>query len=225
MQKQKDSTKAPAAKKANKKVVKGFVWDEWGEDTARLFGEMYRGVHEGKTIVSLFCRLDLPYNKYSEGSWNRHHNEIKRRVEVYKQDGTGLENETFRNLVFGPARQQDPRTPDSATVIGFATAAARKRNREKEKEESLGSSDSTLSSNDENFKPTKLNSAAAADFDQYSFEDNKSELASLRRNGKISDIFTGGAAINQKQPGTVTVVSKKNPKTTVRIQDPPIIGN
>jgi hypothetical protein len=43
MQKQKDSTKAPAAKKANKKVVKGFVWDEWGEDTARLFGEIYRG--------------------------------------------------------------------------------------------------------------------------------------------------------------------------------------
>jgi hypothetical protein len=48
--------------------VKGFVWDEWGEDAARLFGDIYRGEHDGKTIVSLFRRLDLPYNKYSEGS-------------------------------------------------------------------------------------------------------------------------------------------------------------
>jgi hypothetical protein len=35
----------------------------------------------------------------------------------------------------------------------------------------------------------------------------------------------GGAAINQKQPGTVTVVSKKTPKPTVHIQEPPVIGN
>jgi hypothetical protein len=89
MKKQKDSAKAPAAKKANKKAVKGTVCDEWGEDAARLFGEIYRGEHEGNTIVSLFHRLDLPYNKYSEGSWNRHHNKIKRRVEIYKHDGTG----------------------------------------------------------------------------------------------------------------------------------------
>jgi hypothetical protein len=127
--------------------------------------------------------------------------------------------------VFGPYRQQEPRTPDSVAVIGFATAAARKRNREKEIEESLGSSGSTLSSDDETFQPTKLDGAAAADFDQYSFEDNESELASLQRKGKISHIFTGGAAINQKRPGTVTVVSKKTPKPTVRIQDPPVIGN
>jgi hypothetical protein len=179
MQKQKDSAKAPAAKKANKKALKGIVWDERGEDAARFFGEIYRGEHEGNTIVSLFHRLDLPYNKYSEGSWNRHHNKIKRIVAVYKQDGTGLENETFCNLVFGPDRQQEPCTPDSGTVIRFVTAAARKRNREKETEESLGSSDSTRLSNNETFQPTKLDGAAAAYFDQYSFEDNQSELASL----------------------------------------------
>jgi hypothetical protein len=204
--------------------VKGFVWDEWGEDAARLFGEIYRGEHEGNIIASLFRRLDLPYNKYSEGSWNCHHNEIKRRVEVYKQNGTGLKNKTFRNLVFGPDRQQEPRTRDSVTVIGFATVPARKRNREKETEESLGSSDSTLSSDDETFQPTKLDGAAAADFGQYSFEDNESELANIRQNSKISDIFTGGAAINQKQPGIVKVVSKKTPKPSVRIQYPPVIG-
>jgi hypothetical protein len=32
-------------------------------------------------------------------------------------------------------------------------------------------------------------------------------------------------AINQKQPGTVTVVSKKTIKPTVCVQDPPVIGN
>jgi hypothetical protein len=100
--------------------------------------------------------------------------------------------------VFGPDLQKEHRTPDSATVIGFATEAARKRNIEQETEESLGNSDSTLSSDDETFQPTKLDGAAAADVDQYSFEDIKSEVASLQRNGKISDIFTGGAAINQK---------------------------
>jgi hypothetical protein len=65
MQKQKDSAKAPAAKKAKKKAAKGFVWDEWGEDAARLFGDIYRGEHEGNTIIRLFRRLDSPYNKYS----------------------------------------------------------------------------------------------------------------------------------------------------------------
>jgi hypothetical protein len=61
----------------------------------------------------------------------------------------------------------------------------------------------------------KLDGATLADVDEYSFEDNESELASLRRNGKISDIFTGGAAINQNQPGTVKVVIKKTAKPTV----------
>jgi hypothetical protein len=71
-----------------------------------------------------------------------------------------------------------------------------KRNRE-----SLGSSDSTRSSNDETFQPAKLDGAASADFDQYSFEDNKSELAILGRNGKIYDISTGGGStrISQEQ--------------------------
>jgi hypothetical protein len=51
---------------------------------------------------------------------------------------------------------------------------------------------------------------------------------SFRVSGEMarSLIFSqGGAAINQKQPVTVMVVSKKTPKPTVRIQDPPIMGN
>jgi superfamily I DNA/RNA helicase len=63
-------------------------------------GSLVRFTEEStREIKLLFRRLDLPYKKYSEGSWNRHHNEIKQIVEVYKQDGTGLDNETFRNLV------------------------------------------------------------------------------------------------------------------------------
>jgi hypothetical protein len=58
----------PKLKKAKNKSVKGFVFDEWGKDAAQLFGEVFHGVHEGNTIVSIFRRLDLPYNKYSEDS-------------------------------------------------------------------------------------------------------------------------------------------------------------
>jgi hypothetical protein len=61
----------PKAKKAKKKAVKGFVPDECGKDAAQLFGEVNRGEHKGKTSVSIFRRLDLSYNKYSEGSWER----------------------------------------------------------------------------------------------------------------------------------------------------------
>jgi hypothetical protein len=82
--------------------------------------------------------------------------------------------------VFGPNHQQEPHTPDSATIIGFVRTAARKRNIEKETSHSLGSYDHTLSSYDETFHPNKLDGAAAADFDQHSFEDNESEISSLR---------------------------------------------
>jgi hypothetical protein len=136
----------------------------------------------------------------------------------------GLENETFCNLVFKPDHQQDYQTSDSAIVIRCATEAARK-NREKETEESLGSSGSTLLSNDETFHAYKLNGAAEADFDEYSFEDNESELLSLRQNGKIPDTFAWGGGVNKNQPGTTPVVSKKNPKSTVCIQDPPVLGH
>jgi hypothetical protein len=33
----------PKAKKAKKKAVQGFVWDEWGRDDVQLFGEVYHG--------------------------------------------------------------------------------------------------------------------------------------------------------------------------------------
>jgi hypothetical protein len=80
----------PKAKKAKKKSVKAFVWDEWGRDAAQLFGEVYRGEHKGKTILSIFCRIDPQYNKYSEGSWNMHSNNVKSRVLQHKTDVTGL---------------------------------------------------------------------------------------------------------------------------------------
>jgi hypothetical protein len=68
----------PKAKKAKKKAVKGFVWDEWGKDAAQLSGKVYLGEHKGEKIGSIFLHLDLPYNKYSEGNWNRHYNDIKK---------------------------------------------------------------------------------------------------------------------------------------------------
>jgi hypothetical protein len=118
-------------KKAKKKAVKGSVWDEWDKDADQLFGEVYRGGHEGNTIFSIFHRLDLSYNKYSEGSWNGHYSDIGSHVLQYKTDVTGLENETFRRFVFGVAASQSHhRTPDSATVIAPDTTAARKRARE-----------------------------------------------------------------------------------------------
>jgi hypothetical protein len=82
--KRNNQSAVPKAKKAKKKAVKEFVWDEWGKDAAQLFGEVYRGERKGKAIVSIFRHLDLSYNKYSEGSWNRHCNDIKMCVLQYK---------------------------------------------------------------------------------------------------------------------------------------------
>jgi hypothetical protein len=176
----------PNSKKAKKKSVKGFNWEEWGKDATRLFGEVYRGEHEGKTIVSIFRCLDLSYNKYSEGSWNRHYNDIKNRVLQYKTNVMGLKNDTLHKFVFGvAASQSQPRNPDSATVIAPPITAARKRAIELKSEDTLGSSDSTLSSDDKTFLPDKLEGGVTAFYEEYSFDGNKSELSSLRSNIKI----------------------------------------
>jgi hypothetical protein len=106
----------PQAKKVKKKAGKGFVWDEWGRYATKFFGEVYRGEHKGKTSVSIFRLLDLPYNKYSKYKWNRHYNGIKSRVLRYKTDAMGLENETFRMLVFGVAAgQSQPRPTETCS--------------------------------------------------------------------------------------------------------------
>jgi hypothetical protein len=172
----------PKAKKPKKKAVNGFVWDEWGKYDAQLFGDVCHGQHEGKTIVNIFRRFDLSYNKYSKGIWNRHYKNIISRVLQYKTNMTGLENETFRKLVFGVAAcQLQPMTTDSATAIAPATSAARKILRELESEDTLGSSGSTLFSDDETFLPNKRGGGAAAFWEEYSFDGNASEISSLRR--------------------------------------------
>jgi hypothetical protein len=100
----------------------------------------------------------------------------------------GLHNETFRKLVFGAAIiQQEPHTPDSATSTVPAKSAARKRAKSQESAEDTLWSDSTLSSDDKTFQPSKLG-GLVTDFKEYSFDDNGSELSSIRRNGKILDI-------------------------------------
>jgi hypothetical protein len=87
----------------------------------------------------------------------------KSRVLQYKTNATGLENKTFRKLVFGAIVGQH-RTPPSATGIDPATADARKRSREQEAAEETLGSESKLSSDDETFQPNKLG-GAAVDFE------------------------------------------------------------
>jgi hypothetical protein len=65
----------------------------------------------------------------------------------------------------------------------------------------LGSSDGTLSSDDETFLPNKLRSGADAAYEEYIFDGNELALSSVRCNGKISDSpFL--ERINNKDPET-----------------------
>jgi hypothetical protein len=116
--------------------------------------------------------------------------------------------------VFGVAAgQSPPRTRKYATVIAPTTEAASKRARELESGETLGSSDGTLMSDDETFLPNKLRGGAAAACEEYSFEGNKLQLSSLRRNDNISDSPFLERRDN-KEPDT------PNP-TKVLFKDPP----